>query len=609
MKQLTFLFLFLSTIVSKAQYTKLLDFDYSVNGGRPVGSLVSDGVFLYGMTSEGGSYNYGTIFKIKPDGSNYLKLYDFSGTADGKGPEGTLLIRGSELFGMTKFGGINNSGVAFKIMSDGTNFVKLRDFGTNPDGFNPSGGFYDDGIFLYGMTMFGGTNSQGTIFKIMPDGSGYSRILNFTGISNGRIPKGELISDGTFLYGLTREGGVNGDGTIFKIKPDGTGYLKIFEFEDYLTGRWPGGSLVTDGNYFYGLTENGGINTVGTIFKIKMDGTDFVKLHDFGFSPDPTNPLGSLIYDGTDLYGLSKWGGLNSFGVVFRIKPDGSDFTTVFNLDENVTGSNPYGSLISDGHYLYGTARNGGSNSVGTVFKVCKIPNATIQSLRICPGSFVTIGTHTYSSSGIYIDTLSSILGCGDSIVTTNVTLVPAFYSTAYDSTSNTFTLTVDSATTATAISYLWDFGDGNISTLNSPIHNYQVDSLYNVCMTIYSGLGDTCTYCHTIGKDTSGNIIRNTGFSLNVQNGSIVTSIQGTNRESNTPRVFPNPSDGLLMIDSETKILELKIRNLLGETLYTEMSNSNFVQIDIRNQPNGVYFLSIKTAAGTFARKVLISN
>ena len=57
---------------------------------------------------------------------------------------------------------------------------------------------------------------MGTIFKIKPDGTGYVKLLDFDGVSMGDSPYGSLISDGTFLYGMTKEGGTNGYGTIFK---------------------------------------------------------------------------------------------------------------------------------------------------------------------------------------------------------------------------------------------------------------------------------------------------------------------------------------------------------------------------------------------------------
>ncbi|MFA4853311.1 MAG: choice-of-anchor tandem repeat GloVer-containing protein, partial [Bacteroidales bacterium] len=102
-----------------------------------------------------------------------------------------------------------------------------------------------DGTFLYGMTACGGTNNLGTLFKIMPDGTGYSKLLDFADVANGSYPCGSLISDGTFLYGMTYQGGTNGQGTLFKIMPDGTGYSKLLDFAGATNGGYPYGSLIS----------------------------------------------------------------------------------------------------------------------------------------------------------------------------------------------------------------------------------------------------------------------------------------------------------------------------------------------------------------------------
>ena len=67
------------------------------------------------------------------------------------------------------------------------------------------------------MTASGGTNGLGTIFKLMPDGTGYVSLMDFAGSTNGQFPEGPLISDGTFLYGVTPAGGTANLGVIFKI--------------------------------------------------------------------------------------------------------------------------------------------------------------------------------------------------------------------------------------------------------------------------------------------------------------------------------------------------------------------------------------------------------
>src|SRR5207249_1166080 len=85
----------------------------------------------------------------------------------------------------------------------------------------------DNTAFLFGMSFYGGSNNYGTIFKMMPDGSGFTTLHNFS-VTDG-YPTGSLIYDGTFLYGMTTKGGSMGNGIIFKILPDGNSYTKLLD--------------------------------------------------------------------------------------------------------------------------------------------------------------------------------------------------------------------------------------------------------------------------------------------------------------------------------------------------------------------------------------------
>ena len=161
---------------------------------------------------------------------------------------------------------------------------------------------------------------SGTFLKILPSGTGYVKLLNFDSITNGRTPMGSVISDGTYLYGMTSGSGTkssNSFGTIFKIKPDGTSYSRLLEFDGAAKGRYPYGSLVSDGTYLYGMTYNGGIDNFGTLFKIMPDGTGFAKLMDFSVTNGQI-PWGSLITVGTSLYGMTAGGGTALSGVLFK---------------------------------------------------------------------------------------------------------------------------------------------------------------------------------------------------------------------------------------------------------------------------------------------------
>ena len=363
-----FTLLFLLKIVSSsAQYTKIHDFEGFIYEGIPHSNLFFDGTYLFGVTLFGGlNNNNGVIFKIKPDGTDYTKIFESFNYLDGGG-NSSLISDGTFLYGTT-YGtqSYNIYGSVYKIKPDGTQFTTLFTF-NGLNGRNPYGGLYLNGEFLYGMTNYGGTGT-GTIYKIKTNGSNFQTIFNFTS-TTGFYPTRELIYDGTFLYGTTSSGGLNGGGTVFKILTDGSEYSNLVNFSNAPSGTYPYSSLVTDGTFLFGTTMIGGVNNKGSIFKVKPDGTEYQQL----FSFDGNNgwePLHNLVILGDYIYGMTKFGGVNNQGAIFRIKPDSTDFSKLIDFDGTTRGSIPYGSLISDGTVLYGMTSNGGINDAGVIFKL-----------------------------------------------------------------------------------------------------------------------------------------------------------------------------------------------------------------------------------------------
>ncbi|MCU0420692.1 MAG: FG-GAP-like repeat-containing protein [Cyclobacteriaceae bacterium] len=366
------LFSLLVTLIAPAQHTKLFDFT-GTNGTDPWGSLITDGTHLYGMTAEGGSNNNGTIFKILPDGTGFAKLFDFQAATSGSFTPGSLVFDGTFLYGMAADGGSNNDGTVFRIRPDGSGFSVLLPLASATTGATPYGSLYWDGTFLYGMTSVGGANNFGTLFKILPDGTGFSKLLDFNGTGNGSFPFGSLISDGTFLYGMTSSGGTSNFGTIFKVLKDGTGYQRLLNFTGAANGREPNGTLLYDGSFLYGMTLRGGTANDGTIFRIRTDGTGFGKLFDFNIVTQfADSPFGDLVTDGTHLYGMTYFGGVggtNDYGTLFRIAPNGTGFTRLHDFTAIANGWLPYGSPLLIGSTLYGLTQQGGAGDQGTVFR------------------------------------------------------------------------------------------------------------------------------------------------------------------------------------------------------------------------------------------------
>lgn len=351
-------------------YSKLLDFNTSSYFGHPMGSLTISSSFLYGTTSFGGSSGYGNIFKINIDGTGYTNLLSFEGVANGSCPNGSLTLLGSTLYGTTINGGIMERGVMFKINIDGSSFSKILDYNKTTSSGIPFGSLTLSGSTMYGMTQFGGSYGLGTIFKIGIDGTSYTKMMDFDGLSNGSKPYGNLLVCGSVMYGMTSFGGTNNKGTIFKINLDGSGYTKLFDFNNPINGCYPHGSLTFSGTVLFGTTFSGGNNGCGTIFKIGIDGTGYTKLLDFDGVNNGNSPFCTLTLIESVLYGMTTSGGVNNKGTIFKINTDGSGYTKLLDFDGISNGSSPYGSLIVSGSYLYGMTNSEGANYRGTIFKI-----------------------------------------------------------------------------------------------------------------------------------------------------------------------------------------------------------------------------------------------
>jgi uncharacterized repeat protein (TIGR03803 family) len=248
------------------------------NGGNPFAALAqgTDGS-LFGVTYFGGAYGYGTLFKVSTNGAFNL-LHPFTGVADGAYADAALVQGADENFyGVASGGGAHWDvgdrahwdGTVFRMAADGT-VTSLYSFTGGNDGSSPDAALVQgiDGSF-YGVTSYGGTNLNGTLFRITTNGV-LTTLHAFAGGSDGATAYGSLLqlSDGN-LYGTTAYGGAYNDGTVFRITPGGT--LTILAWFDGYNGANPESALVqgSDGA-LYGTTLSGGVNGNGTIFRVTM---------------------------------------------------------------------------------------------------------------------------------------------------------------------------------------------------------------------------------------------------------------------------------------------------------------------------------------------------
>lgn len=339
---------------------------HSFNSELPNGGLVELNGFLYGTTADGGISNFGTIYRIRPDGSDFTTLYEFTGMSSantGYSPRGGLLIASDGHIYGTAEGGQNGNGTIFKINKDTQAFTSYPIPSWGRD--SPNGHLIErsDG-FLYGTA----TEGVGAIFKVRKDGTGYTVLKTFDDFSKGQNLRGGLTEapDGA-LIGTFNYGGAHGIGGVYRINADGTGYTILHSFQP-IDGNGPSGELIlSPDGFIYGTTVTGGVNNYGTVYKIKADGSQFTKLIDFD-KVNGRNHVSLTLHDGVFYY--SGQGGLSIFGVIGILDEATGTPKAIkdFNPPE---GGIPSGRLLyhSDGH-VYGIASVGGQYGKGTLFRI-----------------------------------------------------------------------------------------------------------------------------------------------------------------------------------------------------------------------------------------------
>ena len=381
----------------------------------PQGLCLGPNGVLYGASTSGGIYGYGTVFELQPPsapGAAWTEtvLYSFA-PQNGDGlepPTSPVMGPNGTIFGTTAW--INSYGAVYEVRppaEPGGTWTETTIYQSE----YTSGIYYLNGVVagsngeVYGVAESGGSNYDGAVYELTPPavpGGAWTEsvIYSFGPRPDGESPVGLILSPKGVLYGTTSAGGSEGLGTIFELKPPvapGAPWTEkvLYSFLGTNSGFTDGAtpaeppSLDSEGN-LYGTTSLGGVAGLGTVWELQPPAgspSDIEKfwtesvLYSFAASEqEPSSPL--IVRDGT-IYGTTAATSPNTTpgGYLFELQPPATPWNpwTESILHEFTGQPKPFGSLVFDGNgVLYGTT-NAGSNGVESSGKGMVYSTKSIQ--------------------------------------------------------------------------------------------------------------------------------------------------------------------------------------------------------------------------------------
>jgi uncharacterized repeat protein (TIGR03803 family)/autotransporter-associated beta strand protein len=368
----------------------------------PVGTMVLSGNTLYGMSFEGGStafgYGYGALFAFNTSTNTQRVIHVFTGgTSDGNYPNGSVILSGSDLYGMTPDGGAYGDGVIFDYNISTSSYKILYSFrGGTVDGDSPLGSLTQVGNILYGSTVLGGAHNDGTIFQYNLT-TGFESLLHSFNGADGQALRGSLTLSGSSLYGLATYGGADGDGVLFSLPA--------------ATLTWNNSGATGNGvNWDIGANQNWNNSTAATTYS---DGSNVIfndgnNSHDAVSINSTVAPASVVISNSSGNYDFS---GSGSIAGATSLTKNGSSSLTLSMINSYTGGTVVNaGTLISAVSGALPQGQPLAINGSGLVRLATGTGAQTLSSLSFSGNGTLDIGNnHVFVAYGGGIDPVASI--------------------------------------------------------------------------------------------------------------------------------------------------------------------------------------------------------
>jgi uncharacterized repeat protein (TIGR03803 family) len=460
------------------------------------------------------------------------------------GPSGVIEDSNGDLFGTTMTGGANNDGTVFEVAADSGTITTLASF-DGTDGANPAGGVIEDsnGNLFGTCSRDGPPNGFGTVFEVAAGSGTITTLGSFNIVTNGVDPSG-VIEDGRGnLFGTTSSGGTDDEGTVFEVAAGSGTVTTLATF----TGPAHAGNsvipsgVIEDGNgNLFGTTQLNGSSGNGTVFEVAAGSGTITTLATFNGS-DGAAPDGGVIEGSNgNLLGTTTRGGPNGDGTVFELPANSGTITDLASFD-STNGSIPNGAVFEDSSgNLFGTTLLGGVNGDGTLFELAA-GSGTITTLASFDGA--TNGAN--SNHGVIQDSSGNCFGTDQTGGANNNGVV--FEYTTKDNTSTLLSSSANAVAFGQPVTFTATVTD-NSPGAPAPTGTVQfkIDGvIYGNPVSLVNGVATSSSIstlaagAHTVMAVYSGNTADN------LSSGSLTETVQGGAQSSTTTTLASsvNPS------------------------------------------------------------------
>ncbi len=578
--------------LTSSNYSVIHNFDLGPDGGYPEGSIIysNDGSpRLFGMTTSGGSYNFGTIFQQDLFGPNYFGNIFTFGAQDEQAIGDLFAPNPAALsfYGTTTNGGGSGNGIIFKLeYNGGWIFSVVYEMQDAVSGFHPRGSLIGStNGKLYGINR-GGNTSSGVLFEFDPAGAGtYVKKKDFDP-SNGTYPgTGMVQAPNGRLYGTTSMGGAYGLGVLYKYDPFYHLYTVLHDFNGTDGKGAYNVPIAASNGKIYGTTSAGGDYDLGVIYSYDMNGGNFAVEHSFNDTAgrdawDLMQASNGKIY-GTTVGGGS---GANHSGVLFRFDPSNGSYIVLWEF-VSATGVFPYSKLIEKSpNLLYGTTGFGGVSDIGLIF-----------SYNISTDDYTVVKDFAGTAAGAAPTGPLALLPNGDIYGTT-------YFSDAGNIGNGKIFKYVSSTNNLTLVHEF----NGNEDGLNPFMGGLLKGSDGILYGSAYGGTnGNGVVFSLNPASSAFSTLISFDGLNGSsigriMELDTIFSGVSELQADSRDLLVYPNPGqqDFIVQLAVEMKNAHLEIVNSLGEIIYTE---------EISNSPGGYTGkIHLDVTAGIYVVRVI---